>query len=84
MSETESLEQVAVIGAGTMGNGIAQVCAQSSLRVRVCDLSAAVLERGKALLVAGADYELGGRLAAPGTSRGQGFTASDGAEVTGA
>ena len=52
MSDTESLEQVAVIGAGTMGNGIAQVCAQSSLRVRVCDLSAAVLERAQASVAA--------------------------------
>lgn len=55
MSETESLQQVAVIGAGTMGNGIAQVCAQSSLQVRVCDLSAAVLERAQKSVAASLD-----------------------------
>jgi 3-hydroxybutyryl-CoA dehydrogenase len=40
-----SLEKVAVIGAGTMGNGIAHVCAQAGLEVSLVDVSAQVLEK---------------------------------------
>lgn len=47
MSETKGFERVAVIGAGTMGSGIAQVCAQSGLAVSVCDTSEASLARGR-------------------------------------
>ena len=36
---------VFVIGSGTMGNGIAQVCAQSGISVTMCDLSGDVLDR---------------------------------------
>jgi 3-hydroxybutyryl-CoA dehydrogenase len=39
-------QHVAVIGAGTMGNGIAQVSALAGLRVTMLDVSAAALERG--------------------------------------
>lgn len=35
--------KVAVIGGGTMGNGIAQICAQNDLKVSVTDLSEEVL-----------------------------------------
>ena len=35
--------KVAVIGGGTMGNGIAQICAQNDLEVSVTDLSEEVL-----------------------------------------
>jgi 3-hydroxybutyryl-CoA dehydrogenase len=42
-----SIERVAVIGAGTMGNGIAHVCAQGGREVRLVDLSSELL--GKAL-----------------------------------
>jgi 3-hydroxybutyryl-CoA dehydrogenase len=38
--------QVAVIGAGTMGNGIAQVFAQQGHAVRLVDVSANALEKG--------------------------------------
>jgi 3-hydroxybutyryl-CoA dehydrogenase len=38
------IKQVFVVGSGTMGNGIAQVCAQSGLQVTLCDLSQDVLE----------------------------------------
>ena len=40
------MNEVAVIGAGTMGNGIAQVFAQHGTRVRMIDVSASALERG--------------------------------------
>jgi 3-hydroxybutyryl-CoA dehydrogenase len=36
----------AVLGAGTMGHGIAQVCAQAGLQVRLFDVAPAALERG--------------------------------------
>jgi 3-hydroxybutyryl-CoA dehydrogenase len=39
-------QHVAVIGAGTMGNGIAQTCAQAGLDVTMVDVSTAALERG--------------------------------------
>ncbi|MFL2544639.1 MAG: 3-hydroxyacyl-CoA dehydrogenase family protein [Longimicrobiales bacterium] len=37
------VKKVAVIGGGTMGNGIAQICAQNDLKVSVTDLSEEVL-----------------------------------------
>ncbi|MBC3486761.1 3-hydroxybutyryl-CoA dehydrogenase [Pseudomonas sp. SWRI50] len=45
-----NIEQIAVIGAGTMGNGIAQVCAVAGYHVLLVDVSDAVLERGVATL----------------------------------
>jgi len=45
-----SIEQIAVIGAGTMGNGIAQVCAVAGYQVLLVDFSDAALERGVATL----------------------------------
>jgi 3-hydroxybutyryl-CoA dehydrogenase len=40
-----SVRKVAVIGAGTMGNGIAHVCAQGGLEVTLVDVSRDVLEQ---------------------------------------
>lgn len=40
------IKTVAVIGAGTMGNGIAQSCAMASLAVRLVDTEESVLKRG--------------------------------------
>ncbi len=40
------IETVAVIGGGQMGNGIAHVCAQSGLNVRMVDLTSDAVERG--------------------------------------
>ena len=37
---------VAVIGAGTMGSGIAQVCAQSVWQTRIFDVFPGSLDRG--------------------------------------
>ncbi|MFJ4349020.1 3-hydroxybutyryl-CoA dehydrogenase [Pseudomonas sp. NPDC089401] len=45
-----NIEQIAVIGAGTMGNGIAQVCAAAGYQVLLVDVSDAALERGVATL----------------------------------
>ena len=41
------MKRIGVIGAGTMGNGIAQVFATSGYDVRMIDVSAAALERGR-------------------------------------
>ena len=46
MSES-GLRKIGVIGIGTMGNGIAQVAAQSGFETTVMDINADVLERGK-------------------------------------
>lgn len=40
------IETLGVIGAGTMGNGIAQVCAMAGLKVVMLDISEAALQRG--------------------------------------
>ncbi|MDU9393359.1 MULTISPECIES: 3-hydroxybutyryl-CoA dehydrogenase [Pseudomonas] len=45
-----SITTIAVIGAGTMGNGIAQVCAVAGYHVTLVDVSDAALERGVATL----------------------------------
>ncbi|HEK1690030.1 3-hydroxybutyryl-CoA dehydrogenase [Pseudomonas putida] len=45
-----SIEQIAVIGAGTMGNGIAQICAVAGYQVLLVDVAEAALERGVATL----------------------------------
>jgi 3-hydroxybutyryl-CoA dehydrogenase len=42
------IEIVGVIGAGTMGNGIAQVCAAAGLQVVMTDIAEAAVERGLA------------------------------------
>ncbi|KES21151.1 3-hydroxybutyryl-CoA dehydrogenase [Pseudomonas sp. AAC] len=40
------MRKIGVIGAGTMGNGIAQVCAAAGLQVAMIDVSDAAVERG--------------------------------------
>ena len=45
-----NIEQIAVIGAGTMGNGIAQVCAVAGYQVTLVDVADAALQRGVATL----------------------------------
>ncbi|SDB96574.1 3-hydroxybutyryl-CoA dehydrogenase [Pseudomonas guariconensis] len=45
-----SIQHIAVIGAGTMGNGIAQVCAVAGYQVLLIDVSQAALEHGVATL----------------------------------
>lgn len=48
----KELQTVAVIGAGNMGSGIAQKYAAEGLTVRVLDLDAAALERGRERIAA--------------------------------
>jgi 3-hydroxybutyryl-CoA dehydrogenase len=40
------IESVGIIGAGTMGNGIAQICAAAGLSVTMADISDAAVKRG--------------------------------------
>ena len=46
------LEKVAVLGAGTMGHGIAQVAAQAGYETALFDVNEAALERGRAAIAA--------------------------------
>jgi len=48
--ETAEIETVGVVGAGTMGHGIAQVAAQSGYRVILVDVAPEALERGLAAI----------------------------------
>ena len=52
------MNQAAVIGAGTMGNGIAHVFAQHGWRVTLIDLAPAALERGLATIRANLDRQV--------------------------
>jgi 3-hydroxybutyryl-CoA dehydrogenase len=45
-----AIQKVAVIGAGTMGNGIAQVCAVAGVQVTMVDVADAALQKGLATL----------------------------------
>ena len=45
-----NVKSVGVIGAGTMGNGIAQVFAQAGFNVRLVDASAGALDRARATI----------------------------------
>jgi 3-hydroxybutyryl-CoA dehydrogenase len=49
------IKHLLVIGAGTMGNGIAQVAATSGYRVTCMDVVPAALERGRAAIVRSVD-----------------------------
>lgn len=50
-----SVRNVAVIGAGTMGSGIAQVCAAAGLKVLVVDVSDEALNRAEGVISEGLD-----------------------------
>lgn len=45
-----NINRIGIIGAGTMGNGIAQVCAMAGLHVSMIDVSQAAVDRGTAAL----------------------------------
>jgi 3-hydroxybutyryl-CoA dehydrogenase len=44
------IKKVFVLGAGTMGHGIAQVCSQTGLSVTLCDVSKELLDKAKAAI----------------------------------
>ena len=46
------ISRVGVIGAGTMGAGIAQVCATASIQVTMVDVSQAAIDRGQSAIAA--------------------------------
>ena len=52
------IERVGVIGAGTMGNGIAHVFARSGYRVTLCDIEQRFLDRGLETIGKNLDREL--------------------------
>nr|WP_292960716.1 3-hydroxybutyryl-CoA dehydrogenase [Muricauda sp. UBA7809] len=49
------MEQIAVIGAGTMGNGIAHVFAQNGFKVNLIDIAQASLDKGVATITKNLD-----------------------------
>ncbi|MFK7787492.1 MAG: 3-hydroxyacyl-CoA dehydrogenase NAD-binding domain-containing protein, partial [Crocinitomicaceae bacterium] len=52
------MKNVAVIGAGTMGNGIAHTFAQFGYRVALIDISQESLDRGLATITKNLDRQL--------------------------
>ena len=50
-----SIQTVGIIGAGTMGNGIAQACATSGIRVVMVDVAQAAVDKGLATVAASLD-----------------------------
>jgi 3-hydroxybutyryl-CoA dehydrogenase len=52
------MERVGVIGAGTMGNGIAHVFARSGFDVILCDVEQRFLDRGLAMIAKNLDREV--------------------------
>jgi 3-hydroxybutyryl-CoA dehydrogenase len=40
------IQTLGIIGAGQMGNGIAQICATAGIKVVMCDINAAAVQRG--------------------------------------
>jgi 3-hydroxybutyryl-CoA dehydrogenase len=53
------LKQISVIGAGTMGNGIAHVFAQNGFEVRLVDVQAAQLEKALQTITKNLDRQVG-------------------------
>ncbi len=53
-----SIDRIAVVGGGTMGNGIAHVAAQHGKAVRLLDISGEVLERATATIVKNLDRQI--------------------------
>jgi 3-hydroxybutyryl-CoA dehydrogenase len=53
-----NIQSVAVVGAGTMGNGIAHVFARSGYRVILCDVEQRFLDRARELIAKNLDREV--------------------------
>ncbi len=64
-TEIREIKTIGVVGAGTMGHGIAQVAAQSGYRVILVDSAPPALERGLASIAKGYERQVGkGKLSA--------------------
>lgn len=50
-----SIQSVGIIGAGTMGNGIAQACAIAGLQVVMVDINDAATQKGLATITGSLD-----------------------------
>ncbi|MES3009831.1 MAG: 3-hydroxybutyryl-CoA dehydrogenase [Pseudomonadota bacterium] len=55
MSQNTPIHTVGIVGAGTMGNGIAQACAVAGIRVVMVDISDAAVAKGMTTVVASLD-----------------------------
>jgi len=53
-----SIDKIAVVGGGTMGNGIAHVAAQAGKSVRLLDVSADVLQKAVATIGKNLDRQI--------------------------
>src|SRR5215831_3609708 len=53
-----SVQKIGVVGAGTMGNGIAHVFARSGYEVVLCDVEQSILDRALATISANLDREV--------------------------
>ena len=53
-----NIQRVGVVGAGTMGNGIAHVFARSGYRVVLCDVGQRFLDRGMETIGKNLDREV--------------------------
>ena len=54
---TEKIKSVAVLGAGTMGSGIAGLCAERDCQVLLLDVSMEAAEKGANYVAFGAFYQ---------------------------
>lgn len=52
---TSNIQVVGIVGAGTMGNGIAQACATKGIKVVMVDISEAAVQKGLATISASLD-----------------------------
>ncbi len=62
----KEFEKIAVIGAGTMGNGIAHVFAQHGYQVNLVDVNQAALEKGLATIGKNLDRQIKKEILSPG------------------
>src|SRR5690606_6499101 len=51
----ENIKTIGVVGAGTMGQGIAQICAQAGYKTILFDINAQVLQKAEALITKNLD-----------------------------
>jgi 3-hydroxybutyryl-CoA dehydrogenase len=58
-TSTKNPASIGVIGAGTMGNGIAQVCAMAGLKVAMVDVSDSAVQRGLSTITKSLDRLVG-------------------------